>query len=84
MVRSPKRHFEAIARVLAESEWERRAEAAREDPGTKILRSLRWSDALLADYRRRLEDPSFARLEGERALGKAGLHAVWRRLHRSP
>lgn len=72
---SPRERFARIGRHLSAIEEEDLREAAEQDPGEKLLRSLRWSDVWLADHLRRLEeDPALAAAEEESALHKADLH----------
>ena len=70
--------FRLLAEWLAEDERDLRHAAAQQDPGERLALGLRLCDAALADYRSLLGDAAFARAEDERALGKAGLHEVWR------
>ena len=83
MVRSARDRFDRIGKELAGIDAEDLREAALEEPGEKILRSLRWSDAWLPDYERRLaEDPAFAAAEDDRAIRKADLHVRRRAMRR--
>lgn len=75
-------HFEAMAATLAEEETDALREAASHDPGEKIRRSLEWSDACMADYRRLLANAELAEAEERRAWSKADLHVRWREMHR--
>lgn len=79
MSMSARDRFARIGAQLDAMEDEDIQDAARTDPGEKILRALRWSDVWLPDYLRRLEEePRFAAEEEERAERKADLHARYR------
>ncbi len=79
-MRTPREHFEALGRLLAEEEAELSREAALRDPGEKMSQSLAWSGACLDDYRRLLAIPEIAAAEDMRAWAKADLHIRWREM----
>ncbi len=80
-VESMRERFRRLGQVLDEDEQELLASAARADPGDKMLRGLKLSQAFLADYQRLLETPALAAAEDEHALRKADLHDRWRERH---